>query len=72
MNAVAQTRQAFIILAAVAEAVREAGRTACLRGYALLCDKVTLDGFQSMLRTLKGAGLIKEVAHELIWIGPVI
>lgn len=67
-----QNRSAFMILAAVTEAVRSAGRVPSGTIYAALLGKVSLEGYQSMLRTLKGAGLVKEVAHELIWIGPVI
>jgi hypothetical protein len=72
MTTTQQTRRAFTILAAVAEAVRSAGRVPSGTVYAALIGKVTLEGYQSMLRTLNGAGLVKEVAHELIWIGPEI
>jgi len=56
---------------AVAETIRECGEAPSWTVYAALVGRVTLEGYQSILRNLKGAGLITEDAsHLLRWIGP--
>jgi hypothetical protein len=60
------------ILAAVAETIREAGEVPSGTIYAALVGKVTMEGYTSLLRTLKGAGLVEEKNHLLRWIGPNI
>jgi hypothetical protein len=60
------------ILAAVAETIREAGEVPSGTIYAALLGKVTMEGYTSLLRTLKGAGLVEEKNHLLRWIGPNI
>lgn len=67
----AEMLKGFDILCAVSETIREAGEVPSGPLYAQLCGRVTLEGYQSMLRTLKGAGLVEETAgHLLRWIGP--
>lgn len=67
-----QVRAALDLAVTAAEAVRQAGPMGLPSGhlYAALMGKVTLDGYQSMIGMLKRAGLIKESAHLLTWIGP--
>jgi hypothetical protein len=60
------------ILAAVAETIREAGEVPSGTIYAALLGKVSMEGYTSLLRTLKGAGLVEEKNHLLRWIGPNI
>lgn len=65
-----ETNRALKLLTVVAETVREAGRVPSGTVYAALVGRVTIEGYQSMLRTLKNAGLVEEKHHELFWIGP--
>lgn len=68
----AELRAGLQILLAVSETIREAGETPSGVIYAALAGRVSLEGYQSMLRTLKGAGLIEETpAHLLRWVGPL-
>jgi len=67
----AQVRAGLAITLAVSEAIREAGTIPSGDLYAALCGKMSLEGYQAMLRTLKGAGLVAEDAsHLLRWVGP--
>ncbi len=58
------------MLTAVSEAIREAGRIPSGTLYAVLMGKVNIAGYEKMIGILKGAGLVEERSHELIWIGP--
>jgi hypothetical protein len=66
----AQVSRAFAVCAAVAEAIREAGELPSGQLYAILMSQVDLSGYESMIRTLKGTGLVEERANVLRWIGP--
>ncbi len=68
----AQVQAAFRVTAAVAEAIREAKEIPSGTLYAVLCSKVDLAGYETIIRTLKGAGLVSEAAHMLKWVGPEI
>lgn len=68
----AQTKAAFQMVAAVAEAIREARRIPSGTLYAVLMGKTDLAGYEKMIGILKGAGLIEEKSNELIWIGPEV
>ncbi len=76
MNSTRPTKQqvasAMHVTLAAAEAIRTVGRIPSGHLYALLTGKVDISGYQALIRTLKNSGLVKEVAHELIWIGPTI
>ncbi len=65
-----QLKSAFTMLTAVSEAIREAGRIPSGTLYAVLMGKVNIAGYEKMIGILKGAGLVEERSHELIWIGP--
>ena len=67
-----QVKAAFQMVAAVAEAIREAGEIPSGTLYAVLCSKVDMAGYESIIRTLKNADLVSESAHMLKWIGPRI
>lgn len=67
-----QVKAAFAMIAAVAEAVREAGRIPSGTLYAVLCSKVDFAGYEKMVGILKGSGLVEEKNHELIWVGPKV
>ncbi len=67
-----QIKAAFAMTAAVAEAIRAAGQIPAGTLYAALCAKVDIQGFDKMMNILKGAGLVREVSHLLIWIGPEV
>jgi hypothetical protein len=58
------------ILLAVAECIRTAERIPSGHLYAMLMDRLTLAQYETIIATLKRTGLVKEVAHELIWAGP--
>jgi hypothetical protein len=65
-----QVKAAFTMVAAVAEAIREAGEIPSGTLYAALISRVDLQGYESIIRTLKNADLVSESAHMLKWIGP--
>ena len=67
-----QKKAGLAILLAVSETVREAKRVPSGTVYAALIGRVTFEGYQALIRTLKGAGLIEEKANELIWVGPEV
>jgi hypothetical protein len=58
------------ILYAVADAIRELGSVPSGVLYAQLMGKIDLQTYERIIDLLKGAGLVKESSHELIWIGP--
>lgn len=67
----AQVKGAIGVLLAVSETVRTLGRVASGELYALLNAKgVSLEAYESIIRTLKNTGLISESGHELRWTGP--
>ena len=53
----------------LADSVKEAGRIPSGHLYAAVMGIATLEAYQSCVETLKRSGLIKEVNHELIWVG---
>jgi hypothetical protein len=65
-----QIRAAVGATLAVAEAIRELGRVPAGEFYARICGSVDLPTFTKILDILKGAGVLEERAHELIWTGP--
>lgn len=75
MTATTQQTQAGAALAvvlAVSEAIREAGRVPSGTVYAMVMGRLTLDQYTSLIGVLTRAGLVKCVAHELIWTGPEV
>lgn len=57
---------------ALAEAIRTLGRIPSGHLYAQVMGAMTFESFTCAIGTLKRAGLVREVAHELTWIGPVV
>jgi hypothetical protein len=55
---------------AVADAVRELGRVPSGHLYASVMSTLSYENYTWVIERLKGAKLIREDAHELIWIGP--
>lgn len=68
----AQINAALAVTMAVAETIREAGSTPAGPLYAALMGRVSLAGFESMIRNLKNAGLVREQNHMLTWTGPKV
>lgn len=66
----ADLRRVVEVSRAVSEAIRDAGRVPSGTLYAAVMGMMTLTTYQRILDLLKEAKLIKEEAHELIWIGP--
>jgi hypothetical protein len=68
----AKRQAALNIVKAVGEAIRDCGPQGIPSGhlYAAVMDIVPLAGFQSIVTALKGAGMVKESNHLLVWIGP--
>ncbi len=64
--------QAVLVILAVAETIREARTVPSGHLYAMLMDRLTIDGYRSIIATLKGAGLVSESSNLLTWIGPEI
>ena len=68
---VRQLNAALAITIATAEAVREARQIPSGTLYAMLMGKVDFEGYQGLLRTLSGAGLIQVMpSHMVVWTGP--
>lgn len=68
-----EIRAVLEIMLAMSEAIRELGRVPSGVLYAQMMGALpglSLQSYQSIVDRLVGAGLIKVVAHELIWIGP--
>ena len=74
MNATQPTKEelkaALHMLVAVAEAIREAKSVPSGHLYAMLCGKVDAAGYERMIGQLKGAGVVEERNHLLVWCGP--
>lgn len=66
----AELKAAFAMTLAVTEAIREAGEVPSGTLYATLCDRMSLQGYESMIRTIKNTGLVTEQNHMLTWTGP--
>ncbi len=66
-----QNKAAVLVLGTVAEAIRDLGRVPSGHLYARLMPYMSLDTYNGVIATLKRCKLVKEVSHELIWIGPV-
>lgn len=61
---------ALQIIRVVADAIQELERVPSGELYARLMGHMNLATYNRIIGTLKGAGLVEEKAHELIWIGP--
>lgn len=68
----AQLKAALAITLAVAEAIREAKEIPSGTLYAMLVGKVDLQGYEAIIRNLKNADLVTEIAHLLKWVGPEV
>ncbi len=59
------------VVFAVAEAIRELGEAPSGTLYAVLCGRVSYQGYEKIIGMLKRADLVSESpAHLLTWIGP--
>ncbi len=65
-----EVKAAFAVLQAIAEAIRELKEVPAGHLFAGLQDKLTISQFTAAIDALKGAGLVRENAHLLIWIEP--
>ncbi len=66
----AELNAALLATLAVAEAIRQAGSVPSGTVYATIMNRVSLDGFEGMVRTLQNAGLVSATGHLLTWTGP--
>lgn len=66
----AELNAAFAMTLAVTEAIREAGEVPLGTLYAMVCGKMDLQEFETMIRAIKNTGLVTETAHLLKWTGP--
>jgi hypothetical protein len=60
---------AIVIVTAVSEAIKEAGKIPAGELYAALMPFCTLNQFETLIDTMKRANLVKEENHLLTWIG---
>jgi len=68
-----QLTGALTVVMAVAETIRELKEVPSGHLYAALMGKMDLEEYQSILRVIEGAGLIKvERSHLIRWIGPEV
>jgi hypothetical protein len=63
-----EIRAAVDTMAAVAEAIRELGSVPSGHLYARLMGHMSLETYEKIVGTLKGAGLVKEESHLLTWV----
>ena len=65
-----QVKAAVEVLRAVAETIQTVGEIPSGELYTILMPKMNIETYQRIIGALKGAGLIREVNHLLIWSGP--
>jgi hypothetical protein len=65
-----QIKAALELMVAVADSIRALDRVPSGHLYAHLMGQIDLQTFNLIISRLKGAGLIEEQNHELIWKGP--
>ena len=65
-----QVAAALEAVRAVADAIRELKRVPSGHLYAQLMPLMDLATYDKIIGTLKGAGLVREEFHELIWVEP--
>lgn len=66
-------RAALGMVLAVSETIRELGSVPSGHLYTLLMGVLDIENYQSIIRTIEGAGLIKVDGSYLItWIGPAL
>lgn len=63
-----QVNAAVNTVIAIAEAIRELGRVPSGHLYARVMSHMSFETYDSVINTLKNAGVIKETNSELIWI----
>jgi hypothetical protein len=66
----AQIRVGLDVILAIGDAIRELGEVPNGHLYARVMSKLSLGEYEKVIGILKGAGLIKESANLLTWIGP--
>lgn len=74
-TSVAAIKSALTVIVAVADTIREVGEVPSGYLYSSLMASMpglTFNGYQSIIASLKGAGLVTETAHLLRWSGPAI
>ena len=65
-----QVHATIAALQAVAEAIRELKQVPSGHLYAQLMSHFDVATYQRIIDTLKGAGVVREESHMLIWQGP--
>lgn len=65
-----QVTAALDAVRAVADAIRELKRVPSGVLYAQLMPVLSLESYEKIIGTLKGAGLVREENFELIWVEP--
>jgi len=62
-----ELKAGLIVLAIMAETIREFGSIPSGHLYAQMMGKVTIDGFESAVRTLCGSTVIRKAGDVLHW-----
>jgi hypothetical protein len=65
-----QVKAWIILIHELGCVIREAGQIPAGHLYAPLTGKLSLAHFQTAIKCLKNAGVVKEKNHLLFWIGP--
>ena len=61
---------AIAVIVAVGDAIRELRQVPSGELYARMMEHLSLENYQKVIETLKGAGLVREEqSHLLVWIG---
>lgn len=64
-----QVKAGIEVIRSVGDAIRDLGRVPSGELYARLMGYLTMQDFNNILDVLKGAGLIKIIHHEIVWVG---
>jgi len=70
MNTKERVKAALGIVMALAETIRDLGEVPNGHLYAMVMDKLSLEDYNSAIKTLKGTKLVQENGHLLKWVGP--
>lgn len=68
----AQKASAFLMCAAITEAIRGLGEVPSGHLYARLMDKVDIQTYERIIGVIVGSGLVQKKGDLLRWVGPEI
>jgi hypothetical protein len=67
-----KAKSALDMVFLMSEAIREAGSIPSGHLYAMVLGQLTMEQYTRVIGILEGAGLVRETANVLTWVGPQI